>query len=189
MPIRDAHTINGSRTDTTTSDTTIVLRTVTLPRGTRVTALPTTSDELSALLATVRRGRVVTVTGRSREARGLLVREVGRRLASNFCDGTTTVTLEHPCTKAEFTHTLSDLTAPGDPGPTLPAAPEAAFRLAERDMLLVLDGTENLTEDAVGWLRRLLDVAPGVRVLAAGPRPMAVAEERVHVLRPGAAGA
>lgn len=62
----------------------------------RAGTLPATSDELSRLLTAVRRGRVLTVTGRFREPRSLLVREIAERLSSNFYDGTAVVTPGRP---------------------------------------------------------------------------------------------
>jgi hypothetical protein len=137
---------------------------------------------MSRLLTVVRRGRVLTVTGLFREPRGLLVREIARRLASNFYDGVALVALD----PARGPHGVRDLTAALGcvPGMTrLPCgAADAASWLAERDMLLVLDGAEWLGPDAVAWLRGLLPVAPGLRILAAGRTPLGFEQERVHRL-------
>ncbi|MFE2553962.1 hypothetical protein ACFXGI_36405 [Streptomyces sp. NPDC059355] len=145
----------------------------------RAGTLPATSDELSRLLTAVRRGRVLTVTGRFREPRSLLVREIAERLSSNFYDGAAVVTLGRP-------FGLRDLTAALGCVPGMPFLPygttDAVSWLAERDMLLVLDGAEHLEPDALAWLRRLLTAAPGLRILAAGRSPLAFAGERVHRL-------
>ncbi|WP_449485051.1 hypothetical protein [Streptomyces avidinii] len=141
--------------------------------------LPATSVELSRLLTAVRRGRVLTVTGPFREPRSLLVREIGERLASNFYDGVAVVCMDHP-------FGIRDLTAALGRAPGVPFLPhgtaDAASRLAERDMLLVLDGSDHLASETLDWLRRLLAVAPGLRILAAGRHPLAFAQERVHRL-------
>nr|WSX48753.1 hypothetical protein OG409_07210 [Streptomyces sp. NBC_00974] len=141
--------------------------------------LPATSAELSRLLTAVRRGRVLTVTGRLREPRSLLVREIGERLASNFYDGVAVICLGHRFAIHDLTAALGCL--PGAPFPPHGAA-DAASWLAERDMLLVLDGSDHLASETVDWLRRLLAVAPGLRILAAGRHPLAFAQERVHRL-------
>ncbi|MFI5668437.1 hypothetical protein [Streptomyces sp. NPDC051704] len=145
----------------------------------RAGTLPATSDELSRLLTAVRRGRVLTVTGRFREPRSLLVREIAERLSSNFYDGAAVVTLDRPFGLRELTAALGCV-----PGmPFLPyGTADAVSWLAERDMLLVLDGAEHLEPDALAWLRRLLTAAPGLRILAAGRSPLAFAGERVHRL-------
>ncbi|MBT2472505.1 hypothetical protein J7E97_32800 [Streptomyces sp. ISL-66] len=140
---------------------------------------PATSVELSRLLTAVRRGRVLTVTGPFREPPSLLVREIGERLASNFCDGVAVVRMDHR-------FGIRDLTAALGCVPGMPFLPcgtaDAASWLAERDVLLVLDGSDHLGPETLDWLRRLLSVAPGLRILAAGQHPLAFAQERVHRL-------
>ncbi|MET3984542.1 putative ATPase [Streptomyces sp. PvR034] len=141
--------------------------------------LPATSAELSRLLTAVRRGRVLTVTGGFGAPRSLLVREMARRLTSNFCDGVAVVTLEYASGVRELVGALG--TVPGIP--YLPrGSADAASWLAERDMLLVLDGSDRLTPEALNWLRALLARAPGLRILAAGRYPLALEQERVHRL-------
>ncbi|MEV8531799.1 hypothetical protein [Streptomyces sp. NPDC051211] len=144
-----------------------------------MTTLPVTTEQLSVLLTAVRRGRVVTVTGRFREPRSLLVREIGQRLTSNFCDGVAVIGLEHGSGVRRLTAALGCV-----PGmPFLPCGTaNAASYLAERDMLLVLDGSDRLTPEARRWLRELLAAAPGLRILAAGRFPLALDQERVHHL-------
>ncbi|MEV7611875.1 hypothetical protein [Streptomyces sp. NPDC089799] len=141
--------------------------------------LPTTADELSRLLTAVRRGRVVTVTGHSREPRSLLVREIAQRLASNFLDGTAVVTVRHGFGVRRLSAALD--CAPDTPFPPRGTAGAASY-LAERDMLLVLDDADRLTLEALDWLRGLPAVAPGLRILAAGRFPLGLEQERVHRL-------
>ncbi|MEW2413119.1 hypothetical protein AB0953_05285 [Streptomyces sp. NPDC046866] len=143
------------------------------------TTLPATSDELSRLLTAVRRGRVLTVTGRFREPRSLLVREIAARLSSNFCDGAAVVALDRPFGVRELTAALGCV-----PGVTFPpcGTADAVAWLAERDVLLVLDGADLLTPQARAWLRGLLDAAPGLRILAAARHPLGFPPERVHRL-------
>ncbi|MER7761083.1 hypothetical protein [Streptomyces sp. NPDC097619] len=128
-------------------------------------------------MTAVRRGRVVTVTGRRRAPAGLLVRSLADRLSSNFFDGVALVALDRPSGPAELTGALGAL-----PGmPFLPCGcTDPLSWLAERDMLLVLDGTEELTPEGLDWLGLLLGSAPGVRVLAAGRHPLGLPRERVH---------
>lgn len=144
--------------------------------------LPVTSVEMSGLLTAVRRGRVLTVTAGFREPRGLLVREIARRLASNFYDGIAVVALEPARGRAG----VRELTAELGCVPGMPFLPcgtsDITSWLAERDMLLVLDGAEQLAPEAVAWLRELLTAAPGLRILAAGRSPLALEGERVHRL-------
>ncbi|RSS84131.1 hypothetical protein [Streptomyces sp. WAC06614] len=141
--------------------------------------LPATSDELSRLLTAVRRGRVLTVTGRFREPRSLLVREIARRLSSNFYDGVALVCLERPSGVRDLVDGLGCV-----PGLAyLPCGTaNAASWLAERDLLLVLDGSDQLDAGARRWLRTLLGVAPGLRILAAGRTALGLEQERIHRL-------
>ncbi|MFB6620390.1 hypothetical protein ACIGFK_02145 [Streptomyces sp. NPDC085524] len=138
---------------------------------------------MSRLLSAVRRGRVLTVAGGFRGPRSVLVREIARRLASNFYDGVAVVVAEPvrgPLGVRELTAELG-----GVPGmPFLPCGRTASVvsGLAERDMLLVVDGAEQLAPDALAWLRDLLAVAPGLRILAAGRSPLGFDGERVHRL-------
>ncbi|MFD7631551.1 hypothetical protein ACFV7Q_37020 [Streptomyces sp. NPDC059851] len=145
----------------------------------RAGTLPATSDELSGLLTAVRRGRVLTVTGRFREPRSLLVREIAERLASNFRDGAAVVRIDRSCGVRELTAALDCV--PGTAFLPRGAASTLSW-LAERDMLLVLDGGESLTPQALAWLRELLAAAPGVRILTSGRWPLGLPGERVHRL-------
>ncbi|MGW0768131.1 ATP-binding protein [Streptomyces sp. NPDC002676] len=56
--------------------------------------------------------------------------------------------------------------------------------LAGRRLLLVLDGFEHLVEECAGLVAELLRKLPGLRVLAAGRRPLGVAGERLFPLGP-----
>src|SRR5690606_27763832 len=56
--------------------------------------------------------------------------------------------------------------------------------LAGRRLLLVLDGFEHLVDACAGLVSGLLGRAPGLRVLAVGRRPLAVAGERLFPLAP-----
>ncbi|MBA2946257.1 ATP-binding protein [Streptomyces himalayensis] len=56
--------------------------------------------------------------------------------------------------------------------------------LADRQLLLVLDGFEHLVEASASLVRDLLCRAPGLRVLAVGRRPLGVDGERLFPLSP-----
>ncbi|MBZ9594869.1 regulator [Streptomyces erythrochromogenes] len=61
-----------------------------------------------------------------------------------------------------------------------------AEHLAGQDLLLVLDGFEHLVEETAALVRELLLRCPGLRVLAAGRRPLELEGERVFPLAPPA---
>ncbi|MFF5765265.1 ATP-binding protein [Streptomyces tanashiensis] len=67
-----------------------------------------------------------------------------------------------------------------------PRAPREVLveHLAERRMLLVVDGFEHLVESCAPLVRELLARAPGLTVLAVGRRPLRVAGEAVFPLAP-----
>ncbi|MEU3724878.1 hypothetical protein, partial [Streptomyces sp. NPDC031705] len=98
------------------------------------------------------------MTGRFPAPRSLLVREVARRLSSHFCDGAVVVTVGPDGGVRGLVAALGRV-----PGARfLPyGAADAASWPAERDMLLVLDGSDRLGPQALAWLRTLLAAAPG----------------------------
>ncbi|MET9468827.1 hypothetical protein ABZY44_29350 [Streptomyces sp. NPDC006544] len=128
---------------------------------------PQEVQELARLLVAVRRGRIVEVTG-PREVGGRLVRAAAARLASNFVDGVAVVELGRP-------HGPGAWSAFGSLGGT-PFPPcgtgDPIARFAGQDMLLVVDGSEHLCPEARIRLRSLLEGSAGVRLLAAGSRPL-----------------
>ncbi|MFD7261346.1 hypothetical protein [Streptomyces sp. NPDC059874] len=138
---------------------------------------------MSRLLTAVRRGRVLTVAGGFREPRSLLVREIARRLVSNFYDGVAVVAMEPARGRLGVRELTAELgCVPGMPFQPCGRTANVGSWLAERDMLLVLDGADQLGTDALAWLRDLLAAAPGLRILAAGRSPLGLDAERVHRL-------
>lgn len=179
VPMRESRpTVMSARTGRRNS-TDSTHATDSTPTSDTTDILPTTFSELSLLLSAVRRSRVLTVTGRLREPRSLLVRDIAQRLSSNFYDGAAVVTVQRPGGVRELVAALGCV-----PGmPFLPCGTaNAASWLAERDMLLVLDDCDQLAAGALDWLRTLLADAPGLRILAAGLHPLAVGQGRVHRL-------
>ncbi|MGP3772071.1 ATP-binding protein [Streptomyces sp. SDT5-1] len=56
--------------------------------------------------------------------------------------------------------------------------------LADKRVLLVLDTCEHLLDDCAGLVRRLLDGAPGLRVLATSRQPLGLADEHRFAVAP-----
>ncbi|MGW0365924.1 ATP-binding protein [Streptomyces sp. NPDC002990] len=69
---------------------------------------------------------------------------------------------------------------------TRPPRSVLAEHLAERRLLLVLDGFEQLVDETAALVRELLRRSPGLRVLAAGRRPLGLDGERTFPLGPPA---
>ncbi len=63
-------------------------------------------------------------------------------------------------------------------------AEAAAAFIGDRPLLLVLDNVEHLVDALVPFLDALLRACPNLGVLSTARRPMGVAGERVHALRP-----
>jgi predicted ATPase len=69
-------------------------------------------------------------------------------------------------------------------GTTRPPADVLTDHLRERQLLLLLDGTEHLVDAAATLAARLLAAAPGLRILATGRQPLGVAGEHLLPVPP-----
>ncbi|MFF5251977.1 ATP-binding protein [Streptomyces leeuwenhoekii] len=137
--------------------------------------------ELAGLARALGAGRLVTVTGVGGVGKSRLAVRAAARSA--LPDGVWRVDLA-PVLDAEFVDYavvealgLTDHT-------TRPPRETLLEHLADRDLLLVLDGVEHLVDPCASLVVDLLGRAPGLRVLAVGRRPLAVAGERLFPLAP-----
>lgn len=137
--------------------------------------------ELTELTAALEAGRLVTVTGVGGVGKSRLAVRAAARSGSR--DGAW----------------LVDLTALRDPDLLDHAVVEALEltdhtkrpprqvllgHLAERELLLVVDGFEHLVDACASLVRDLLVHSPGLRVLAVGRRPLETEGERLFPLAP-----
>ncbi|MFF1381074.1 ATP-binding protein [Streptomyces sp. NPDC058308] len=137
--------------------------------------------ELAELATALEAGRLVTVTGVGGVGKSRLAARAAAR--SGLPDGAW----------------LVDLTALRDPGLLEHAVAEALEltdhtkrpprqvllgHLAERELLLVVDGFEHLVDACASLVRDLLTHSPGLRVLAVGRRPLEIEGERLFPLAP-----
>ncbi|WNI14657.1 ATP-binding protein [Actinacidiphila sp. ITFR-21] len=136
--------------------------------------------ELSELLAA---GRLITVTGAGGVGKTRLALRAARRLQDRFRDGVWVVELSGTRNAALLDRTVADALRLPDraAGPPRPAL---AGQLADRELLLVLDGFDLVHRQAAALVGELLRRAPGLRVLAAGRRPLGVTGERLLTLGP-----
>ncbi|CAL9627840.1 hypothetical protein SUDANB145_06002 [Streptomyces sp. enrichment culture] len=137
--------------------------------------------ELSELDDALRGARLVTVTGVGGVGKSRLAERAAARSAPR--DGVWRVELA-PVRDPEFVDYavvealgLTDHTT-RTPRETLLA------HLADREVLLLLDGFEHLVDACARLVTELLGRAPGLRVLAVGRRPLAVSGERLFPLAP-----
>ncbi|MFD7326805.1 ATP-binding protein [Streptomyces sp. NPDC059875] len=137
-------------------------------------------DELTRLLG---ESRLVTVVGVGGVGKSRLCLSVASDTQKRYVDGAW----------------LADLSALRDPDLVALAVVEAlgltdhtlrtpqetlTEHLAERRLLLVVDGFEHLVEECAPLVRELLRRSPGLTVLALGRRPLRVDGETVYTLAP-----
>lgn len=145
------------------------------------TAFVGRASELARACAWLEGGaRLVTVVGLGGVGKTRLALELAQRLAPRFAAGVRFVPLEGLARVNEVVPALASrlgLAASGEP--TVAAI---AAQLGEGSALLVLDEAEHLPADALGSLLvRLVEAAPGLRLLVTARAPLGLASE--HVLQ------
>ena len=148
-----------------------------------LTSLVGRAAELQGIAETLRKGRLVTITGpggvgKTRLALELARRQVGRRAAGVWLVDLTAGT-EAPDVAAETARTL-------DVGRRRDATWTGALvsYLAERDPLIVLDNCEHVIEASAELADALLASCPNVRIMATSREIFDMPGERVWRLEP-----
>jgi predicted ATPase len=137
-------------------------------------------DELTRLLGEFRLVTVVGVGGVGKTRLGLRVASTAQK---RYVDGVWLAELSG--LRDPDLVALAVVEALGLTDHTLRTARETlAEHLAERRLLLVLDGFEHLVEECAPLVRELLRYSPGLTVLAMGRRPLRVDGEAVFTLPP-----
>ncbi|MET7274799.1 regulator [Streptomyces flaveolus] len=137
--------------------------------------------ELAGLARALAAARLVTVTGAGGVGKSRLAARAAARCAPR--DGVWRVDLA-PVRDPEFVdYAVVEALGLTDHTTRLPRETLLAH-LAERELLLVLDGVEHLVDACGALATALLGRAPGLRVLAVGRRPLGVAGERLIPLAP-----
>ncbi|RLU85051.1 regulator [Streptomyces griseocarneus] len=139
--------------------------------------------ELDTLESHLARARLVTVTGVGGIGKTRLATRLAAAVQDRFCDGAWLVELSTLGEAELLDHTVAEALGLTDHTGRPPRVwlPE---RLADRSLLLVLDGCEQLTEGCAALVHALLRQAPGLRVLASSRRPLGLADEQVLPLAP-----
>ncbi|MET9934212.1 MULTISPECIES: AAA family ATPase [unclassified Streptomyces] len=139
--------------------------------------------EQAALAALLGTSRLVTVVGVGGVGKTRLALRTAAGAQKRYGDGVRLADLAPLRDPGLVAHALAEAFGLTDHTPR-PPREALVEHLAERHVLLVLDGFEHLVESCAPLVRELLAHAPGLTVLAAGRRPLRVAGETVFPLAP-----
>ncbi|MYV70839.1 AAA family ATPase [Streptomyces sp. SID2131] len=139
--------------------------------------------EQAALAALLGTSRLVTVVGVGGVGKTRLALRTAAGAQKRYGDGVRLADLAPLRDPDLVAHALAEALGLTDHTPR-PPREALVEHLAERHVLLVLDGFEHLVESCAPLVRELLAHAPGLTVLAAGRRPLRVAGETVFPLAP-----
>ncbi|MGK5529259.1 ATP-binding protein [Streptomyces sp. URMC 129] len=139
--------------------------------------------EVAALMRELTTSRLVTVTGVGGVGKSRCAIQAARQAQERFCDGVWLVELATVRDPELLEHAVVEALGVTDHTGRPPRV-VLVERLAERRLLLVLDGFEHMVEQSAALVHELLRQAPGLRVLATGRCPLGVAGERLYPLAP-----
>jgi predicted ATPase/DNA-binding CsgD family transcriptional regulator len=139
--------------------------------------------ELPAVADAIERHRLVTLRGAGGVGKTRLALRVAADLRDSFTDGCWLVALSPLQAPELLARTVAE--ALGLPDEAAGDAPQVlALNLAERELLLVLDTCEHLTEACAELAARLLPAAPGLRILATSRSPLGLPDEHTVLITP-----
>jgi predicted ATPase/DNA-binding CsgD family transcriptional regulator len=140
--------------------------------------------EVADVLAALRSGRLVTLTGPGGVGKTRLAARAAADVAAWFGHGVNMVELAALREERLLAQTVVDGLGLADRGVTLDPARTLAEHVREQEMLLVLDNCEHLREVAADLVTLLLGEAPHLRVLTTSRQALGVPGERVVVVPP-----
>ncbi|MEU9285130.1 AAA family ATPase [Streptomyces sp. NPDC048275] len=139
------------------------------------------SAELAQLAEELDRARLVTVTGMGGVGKSRLAARAAA--GTRWPDGAWRVELAAVRDPGLVAYALVEALGLTDQT-SRPPRQVLLDHLAERQLLLVVDGFEHLVDACATLMSELLRCTPGLRVLAVGRRPLAVEGERLFPLAP-----
>lgn len=137
--------------------------------------------DLSALLGY---SRLVTVTGPGGMGKTRLALRVAARVASRFPSGVWLVELASLSDPARLPGAVSAVLPGANSGADLPTAEDIAARIADQEMLIVIDSCEHLVDACAHLVELLLKSCPALGVLTTTREPLGIAGEHVSALGP-----
>lgn len=139
--------------------------------------------ELPTIAEAIERHHLVTLRGVGGVGKTRLALRTAIDLRDNFADGSWLVQLSSLQTPGLLARTVAETL--GLPDEAAGDAPQVlAENLAERELLLVLDTCDHLTEACAELAALLLSAAPGLRILATGRAPLGLPEEHSLLITP-----
>ncbi|MFD3415746.1 ATP-binding protein [Streptomyces cyaneofuscatus] len=139
--------------------------------------------ELAALAGLLAESRLLTVVGVAGVGKTRCAGRVAALTEKRYCDGVWLAELSPVREPGLLEHAVAEALGLTD-HTGRPPRTVLVEHLRDRRALLVLDGFEHLVEACADLVRELLRRAPGLRVLAAGRRPLLVDGEVTFTLAP-----
>ena len=139
------------------------------------------TERIVALRARMTSNRLVTLTGTAGVGKSRLAVEATRPLAANFAGGVWLVELAE-VTDGVGRHVAAALRLPD--APARDPVRSLCERLADEELLLVLDNCEHVLGESADLARRLLAACPRVRVVATSREPLHVTGEVTWPVEP-----
>lgn len=140
-------------------------------------------NELVRLAQLLDESRLVTVVGVGGVGKTRCAARIAALLEKRYCDGVRMAELSAVHDPELLEHALVDALGLTD-HTSRPPRTTLVEHLADRRLLLVIDGFEHLVDACAELVRVLLRRAPHLRVLAAGRLPLELDGELVHPLPP-----